>query len=221
MGLSMKWQTDTYAGNEGNQFSDSRLKAQVNDSAVYLDVYSPHFYQWVIDWYGNPFSTNKVADYGLTDKPVILGEFPANGVGGQSITACLENSYQNGFQGALPWTTNGVDGNGSLSSGLGSALTTFKNNHPNLIDPGSGGTAGPTAAPTPTPTGSTGTKGDVNNSGSVDIVDALLVAQYYVGLNPANFNAANADTNCSGTIDIVDALLIAQRYVGLISNFPC
>ena len=64
-------------------------------------------------------------------------------------------------------------------------------------------------------------KGDVNGSGTVDIVDALLIAQFYVGLGPANFNQGLADTNCSGGIDIVDALLIAQKYVGLISNFPC
>jgi endo-1,4-beta-D-glucanase Y len=63
--------------------------------------------------------------------------------------------------------------------------------------------------------------GDVNNSGTIDIVDALLVAQYYVGLNPANFNSSVADVNCSGSIDIVDALLCAQYYVGLISSFPC
>jgi hypothetical protein len=82
-------------------------------------------------------------------------------------------------------------------------------------------TVGPTAVATPNPTSVPGTKGDVNNSGAVDIVDALLIAQYYVGLNPANFNSALADVNCSGGIDIVDALLIAQRYVGLISTFPC
>jgi alpha-galactosidase len=64
-------------------------------------------------------------------------------------------------------------------------------------------------------------KGDVNGSGSIDIVDALLVAQAYVGLNPSNYNSACADVNCSGTVDIVDALLIAQLYVGLISTFPC
>ncbi len=64
-------------------------------------------------------------------------------------------------------------------------------------------------------------KGDVNSNGTVDIVDALLVAQYYVGLNPSGFNSANADVNCSGSIDIVDALLIAQYYVGLVTSFPC
>jgi endoglucanase len=59
--------------------------------------------------------------------------------------------------------------------------------------------------------------GDVNSSGEVDIVDALLVAQYYVGLAPAQFAVICADVNCSGSIDIVDALIIAQCYVGL----PC
>jgi hypothetical protein len=78
----------------------------------------------------------------------------------------------------------------------------------------------PGSDPTPAPTQS-GLKGDVNSNGTVDIVDALLIAQYYVGLNPANFNSANADVNCSQAIDIVDALLIAQYYVGLIASFPC
>jgi hypothetical protein len=53
----------------------------------------------------------------------------------------------------------------------------------------------------------------------VDIVDALLTAQYYVGLDPAGFIPGNADTNCDGNIDIVDALVIAQYYVGLITQF--
>jgi hypothetical protein len=60
---------------------------------------------------------------------------------------------------------------------------------------------------------------DVNSNGAIDIVDALLVAQYYVGLDPSGFNQANADTNCDGCVDIVDALLTAQFYVGLIHQF--
>ncbi|MBN1697049.1 MAG: dockerin type I repeat-containing protein [Spirochaetales bacterium] len=63
--------------------------------------------------------------------------------------------------------------------------------------------------------------GDVNASGTIDIVDALLTAQYYVGLDVDNFNTSKADVNCSGSIDIVDALIIAQYYVGLIGEFPC
>ncbi|MBN2536103.1 MAG: hypothetical protein JXB88_24695 [Spirochaetales bacterium] len=64
-----------------------------------------------------------------------------------------------------------------------------------------------------------GNPGDVNEDGEINIVDALLVAQYYVGLDPSNFNINNADTNCDGQIDIVDALLIAQYYVGLVDSF--
>jgi len=74
-----------------------------------------------------------------------------------------------------------------------------------------------TSAATTTPPDET--LGDVNGSGSIDIVDALLAAQYYVGLNPSNFNQGNADTNCDGSINIVDALLITQFYVGLVTDF--
>jgi hypothetical protein len=62
--------------------------------------------------------------------------------------------------------------------------------------------------------------GDVNSDNNIDIVDALLTAQYYVGLNPSGFNPDVADTNGDGMADIVDALLIAQYYVGLITEFP-
>jgi hypothetical protein len=48
--------------------------------------------------------------------------------------------------------------------------------------PTTGPTAVPATAPTTGPTTQPGTKGDVNGSGTVDIVDALLVAQYCVGL---------------------------------------
>lgn len=92
-----------------------------------------------------------------------------------------------------------------------------------------GGT-GQTPTPTPTPAITSTptpyqtpvlTKGDVNSDGNTNIVDALLVAQYYVGIEVTNFNDEVADVNCSGAIDIIDALLIAQYYVGLISEFPC
>ncbi|MBN2534188.1 MAG: dockerin type I repeat-containing protein [Spirochaetales bacterium] len=63
--------------------------------------------------------------------------------------------------------------------------------------------------------------GDVNQDQDIDIVDALLVAQYYVGLDPPGFFIDLADTNCDGSVDIIDALLIAQYYVGLVGEFPC
>jgi len=64
--------------------------------------------------------------------------------------------------------------------------------------------------------------GDVNLDGQVNIIDALLIAQYYVGLVSSQvFDEGDADVNCNGVIDIVDALLVAQYYVGLLNSFPC
>lgn len=62
--------------------------------------------------------------------------------------------------------------------------------------------------------------GDVDGNGEVDIVDALLVAQYYVNLDPVVFNPNVADVDLDGEISIIDALLIAQYYVGLIPTLP-
>jgi len=64
------------------------------------------------------------------------------------------------------------------------------------------------------------TCGDINVDGSRNIVDALLVAQCYVGLTSCP-SAYIGDVNCDGQVNIVDALLIAQLYVGLISILNC
>ena len=48
--------------------------------------------------------------------------------------------------------------------------------------------------------------GDVNNDSAVNVVDALLVAQFYVGLNPSNFEQSRADVNCDGNINVLDAV---------------
>ncbi len=62
--------------------------------------------------------------------------------------------------------------------------------------------------------------GDVNHDGGIDIVDALMVAQYYVGiLDDTQIDVVNADVNLDGMVDIIDALRIAQFYVGIIPNF--
>jgi len=63
--------------------------------------------------------------------------------------------------------------------------------------------------------------GDVDSNGGINIVDALIIAQAYVGLNPANYDSSVADVNADGGINIVDALLVAQLYVGLTSSLNC
>jgi len=62
------------------------------------------------------------------------------------------------------------------------------------------------------------TQGDVNGDGTINIIDALMTAQYSVGLNPTGFNVSAADVNCDSTVNIVDALRIAQYSVGLVTT---
>jgi hypothetical protein len=65
------------------------------------------------------------------------------------------------------------------------------------------------------------TMGDVDSNGTVNIVDALRIAQYYIGMPVGNFNTAVADVNCDSKIDIVDALLVARFYIGIVTGFTC
>jgi hypothetical protein len=103
------------------------------------------------------------------------------------------------------------------SEGAGSQRWSFQNVGGET--PPSTPTATPTTTPTASPTPVVDSTGDVNDDGTVDIADALMIAQYYVGLNPSNFTSARADTNCDGSINIIDALIVAQYFLGLINQF--
>lgn len=62
--------------------------------------------------------------------------------------------------------------------------------------------------------------GDVNNDGSVDLVDALCILQYYNSVKVLTDNEKTAaDVDRNGTVDLVDALRIMKFYNGEISGF--
>lgn len=62
--------------------------------------------------------------------------------------------------------------------------------------------------------------GDVNGDGVINYLDAMLVAQFYVGdIDETGLNMAAADVNADGTVNYLDAMLIAQFYVGDIDSF--
>jgi len=56
-------------------------------------------------------------------------------------------------------------------------------------------------------------KGDINNDGSIDIVDVILCLRMAIGLDPVNLNLA--DMNGDGEVDIVDVILILRKAIGL------
>lgn len=54
--------------------------------------------------------------------------------------------------------------------------------------------------------------GDVDNSGEVDIFDAVAVVEYYLNGAYDGFNLKAADFNGDGNVDIFDAVAIVDHY---------
>ncbi len=136
---AIKWNSPKY---EGNFWSDANLKAQFNKSNARLDFYSPHFYGWTVQWFGNFAVDKSPADYGINDRPCVIGENPAKGVFNDALNPKLVvpasemfiAAYNKGWKGVMPWTSNGVDSNGNLND-FKDGLKSFKDTHPGLIDP--------------------------------------------------------------------------------------
>jgi len=129
-----KWNVDGF-GYQGNKVSDAYLKKLSNNPKAFLDFWSPHYYDWVGEWFGVP---HYLTPYGKLDgnnktgwsggwgldpsKPAVLGECSARGTGkglygvrDNSIITDYEQAFHNGWQGVMPWTSNAVDGNGGLA----------------------------------------------------------------------------------------------------------
>ena len=132
----IKWNSDN-DGCAGNYWKDSALQSAFNDPKAYLDFYSIHYYAWVHQWYKSPFEMSP-KDYGIDNKPVLIGEMPAKDSGLKEINITLlqsyEKAYEKGYQGVMPWTSNGVDENGNLTT-VGPAAVSFRNNHYLLVYP--------------------------------------------------------------------------------------
>ena len=63
--------------------------------------------------------------------------------------------------------------------------------------------------------------GDVNGDGVVNYLDAMMIAQYYVGdIGEEDMNLTAADVNGDGVVNYLDAMMVAQYYVGDIDSFP-
>lgn len=120
---------------DGNKWSDAALKAQYNQANAVLDYYSPHYYSWIDEWYSNPFERTPT-DFGIDEKPVLIGETPAGNPGKPNMTvlASYEALKKNGYQGHFPWTSNGVDALGDISK-FGTDAKTFATTYSALIKP--------------------------------------------------------------------------------------
>ena len=63
--------------------------------------------------------------------------------------------------------------------------------------------------------------GDVNADGIIDVSDAMLICQIYLGnVTPTDTQKKAADVNGDGTMDVSDAMMVCQYYLGNITRFP-
>jgi hypothetical protein len=69
-------------------------------AGVGLDYYTFHMYDWVQQYF--PY-TRPLAEYGVTDKPVVLGEFPLKGLTDVSYEQLTSGVFDVGYAGALGW----------------------------------------------------------------------------------------------------------------------
>ena len=132
----IKWNSDVPPC-VANYWKNTALQTAYNDPEAYLDFYCVHYYGWVHQYFRSPFEKSP-ADYGINDRPVIIEESPARDEGLTDIPMTLVQSFEAalslGYQGLLPWTSNGVDRNGDITT-LGPAALSFKNKHPELVFP--------------------------------------------------------------------------------------
>ncbi|WP_437624702.1 endo-1,4-beta-glucanase [Sorangium sp. So ce1151] len=90
-----------------------------------VDFYQVHMYGWVNDWY--PYD-KPLSEYGLTDKPVVMGEFPIDPTADMDVSydRFVSDLYSIGYAGALSWSFTG----GPWSSSTRDALKAFAGQHP-------------------------------------------------------------------------------------------
>ena len=77
-----------------------------------LDFYQLHYYDWVYEHF--PYQTVTLASAGLTDKPTVMGEYPADGVSAipakglpaRSGAEFAHDMVEQGYAGALSWAYN-------------------------------------------------------------------------------------------------------------------
>lgn len=74
-------------------------------STTPVDFYTFHIYDWVNTYW--PYNQSP-ADYGVDDKPVVMGEFPIGGLATAGLPQMLDSWYGGGYAGALSWAYDGA-----------------------------------------------------------------------------------------------------------------
>lgn len=153
---AMKWNSTAAPGAVGNWWSDAALTPY--DPQGNLDYYQVHYYGWMngdASWSSSPLKVSW--PQGGFDKPVVVGELPANAVGtGVGVGDMLEGIFGNCYAGVWGWSYEGVDSNGGWADLVG-PMTRFNAAHRVEVTGGGTPPAPSTPAPTTAPPASTTT----------------------------------------------------------------
>jgi hypothetical protein len=72
-------------------------------SKIDQDFYQFHMYGWIDTYW--PYS-KKPSDYGLGDKPLVMGEFPLGPLNATPYATVVDSWWNNGYAGAMAWQYN-------------------------------------------------------------------------------------------------------------------
>ncbi len=134
---SLKWNWDNPSGSEVNRWSDDALQAQYDDPDAYLDWYQVHFYDWMIGqgWHYNPYVKGP-DQWGIGDRPVIIGETPGTDVDkldfSMTLTEMYEAALARGYAGVFAWSDQANDGHGTYAT-ISATTAAFAAAHPSLV----------------------------------------------------------------------------------------
>lgn len=87
------------------------------------DFHQFHMYDWVDDYWPHDGAP---PDYGLGDKPVVMGEFPLSGLTRTPLPQMLDNWWNQGYAGALGWAF--TDSSFNTDTGL-AQMQSFASTH--------------------------------------------------------------------------------------------
>jgi hypothetical protein len=121
LGAGIKYNTDAHGGS-GNYLANANV-----------DFYNIHYYDWQNQWFSNPFDRSPIY-YNINTRPCIVGETPAKGAAGYNSQQCYQKAFENGWQGLMVWTSNGIDGNGTKWDSKPGTDWIY-NTYPNLVIP--------------------------------------------------------------------------------------
>ncbi|NLD92615.1 MAG: T9SS type A sorting domain-containing protein [Fibrobacter sp.] len=136
----LKWNSTKIGPAEAHYWSDSSFADAYNKPGSNLDFYQIHYYDWMFnaEWGYDPFQITKTPAYWNLDKPALIGENP--GVEGKyTLKQMIDNAYENGYAGIMPWSYDSVDNFGSWNM-CKNELKAFHDKHASLIDFSCGGT---------------------------------------------------------------------------------